>query len=97
MQFDNPLLISAHADKETMTVTFRDEYMFLGTNGLPIEKQNRVITRQMPPQLSESAKEVQKVLDAATTGVKAVIAVNLLATIALSASLNSLLGTVNIM
>jgi len=68
MLFDNPLLISAHSDKETMTATFRDEYMFLGTNGLLIEKKNRVITRQMPPQLSESAKEVQKVLDGVAQG-----------------------------
>ena len=95
MLYDNPLWISANADKETMTVTFRDEYMFLGTNGLLIERQNRVITRQMPPQLSASAKEVQKALDSATLGAKAVIGTNFLLTIALSASLNSLLGTVN--
>jgi len=65
VKFTNPLLISAHADKETMTVTFRDVYMFLGTNGQLIEKKNRVIKRQMPPQLSENAKEVQEVLTAA--------------------------------
>jgi len=97
MQYDNPLLISAYADKETMTVVFRDAYMFLGTNGLLIERQNRVITRQMPPQLSESAKEVQKVLTGATIAAKAVVGSNLLLTVALSASLNSLLGTVNVM
>ena len=95
MKFTNPLLISATNDKETMTVTFRDVYMFLGTNGQLIEKKNRVIKRQMPPQLSESAKEVQQMLTDASKAASAVIGINFLLTIALSASLNQLLGAVN--
>jgi len=62
MIFDDARFVSAFGDKETLLVYFRDPLLFVGVNGMSIEQEHRNITREMPAQLSEPEKEVQKVI-----------------------------------
>jgi len=93
--FENALYISANPIKDTLRITIVDPLMFFGANGLLVEKKNREITRDIPAQLSESAKEVQQAIDNASQGARAAMGLNFLVTLLLSASLNYLLGMVN--
>jgi len=67
--FDNAILISANGKKETIIITIKDPLLFFGSNGLPIKKKHLQIGREMPAQLSQSAKFVQKVLNKTMQGV----------------------------
>ena len=49
MIFDDAIFVSAFGDKETLLVDFRDPLMFIGINGMVIEREHRNITREMPP------------------------------------------------
>jgi len=39
LYFENPSLVSAHTDKDNITVTFNDPELFIGMNGLLMSEQ----------------------------------------------------------
>jgi len=93
--FDNALYISANQLKDILKITIVDPLMFFGANGLMVEQKNREFTREMPAQLNESAKEVQKAIEYSAQSARAAMGLNFLVILLLSASLNYLLGMVN--
>ena len=88
MVFEDAKFISANADKETLDITFWDEFLFMSEEGLVIEEKKRTIRREMPPQLSANDAEVQSAIDSASNSAKGVMAANFLISLILSASLN---------
>jgi len=80
--------ISANPAKEWIKITFMDHFLFTSTEGLQIEKEKRTISRELPPQLGEGAKEVQEVIDSSVKGTKAVVIIQAVLSLVLSASLN---------
>jgi len=49
LHFNETEFVSANWDKEWLKITFRDHWMFLGTNGLVIKPEHRVVKKEMPP------------------------------------------------
>lgn len=47
--FENPKYLSANMEREWLRVTFIDPVLFTGTNGLQIKREDRVVSREIPP------------------------------------------------
>jgi len=86
--YKNATYISANLAKEWINITFMDPLLFLSTEGLQIERGKRMISRELPPQLAEEAKKIQKVIDTSVKSTKAVVFVQAAFSLLISASLN---------
>lgn len=82
------MYISADITKEWIKITFVDAFLFTSMEGLQIQSDRRTISRELPPQLPEEAKEVQEMIDFAVQGVKIVVIVQAATSYLLSASLS---------
>ena len=67
----------------------------MGINGLLMESNQRVIERELPPQLAESALVMADIVSTAATSTQGVVILNFTLNIVVSASLQSIWNMIN--
>jgi len=60
LKFGDAMLVSFNAVPDHLLVAFNDLGLFLGTNGLQIQKENRSLLRKIPTQLTDAQKGIQE-------------------------------------
>ena len=65
MIFEKPLYISYEDDPDLLVIKFADEELFVTENGIKIQPQDRVLTRNLMRQLPTGAVSLQESLSSA--------------------------------
>jgi hypothetical protein len=89
--FDKPEIVSTGYSPDKLKVRFNDPMLFLGVNGMVIDKDTRVIEKNLRRQVGNGFdKDLISAADAATTLAKAVVISSLIINILVSGILNQL-------